>query len=400
VASSFNHTLRSLETKQRWGLWLIPGFLLVAAWITWMLLAQVSVYASAPRARIEVSHVPSRVASESGGRIIYLAVELGASVERGELLLELDATVQKSQLAQQFAELATQDAKRSGVEAQLGAERAKRRSRQRLGELAGERATLGLQQARVVAAHRQELARIAEELQREQLNSIIDAVNADGNLRESRVAVADATTEIARVSAEHEYEDKVDLARIAELERQLIDLDAERTTTQAAMDTARAQLTRLCIYAPASGRLGQIAPLQVGDIIEPGQVIATIIPADDVRLVAHFPPGPAVGRILPGQLARLRLDGFSWMEFGMVEASVAVAANEPHDGLIRVELTLHDPGRLGIPMQHGLTGSVDIRIERTSPWTLLERSVGAGMTEPGPVDHVDAAARIARESTP
>lgn len=398
MATSFHHTLRSLERRERWGLWLLPGLLLLGAWLAWMWLARVSVYASAPRARIEVSHVPSRVASESGGRIAALALSLGAHVEQGELLLELDASVQRAALAQEIAALRMLGAKRRGIQAQLRAEQAKRRSRQRLGELAGERAMLSLEQARGVASHRQELARIAGELQKEQLNSVIDAVNAAGDLHESRIAVADATTEIARVSAEHDYEDKTDLARIAELERQLIDVDAERVATEAAVAIAEAQLTRLVIFAPVSGRVGNIAPLRVGDIVEPGQLLATIVPADEVRVVAHFPPGPAVGRVLPGQLARLRLDGFSFMEFGTLEASVAVAANEPHDGLIRVELALHDADTLRVPLQHGLTGSVDIQIERTSPWALLARSVGSALTEPGAPERAEPAARLARES--
>lgn len=402
MTSSFHHTLRSLERPQRWGLWLSPGLALLGAWLCWMWLARVSVYASAPRARIEVSHLPSRVASESGGRIASLAraLTLGARVEQGELLLELDTSVQKAALAEQVSALATLQAKRRGIEAQLRAEQAKRRSRQRLGELAGERATLSLEQAKVSASHRQELARIAEELQKEQLNSVIDAVNAEGNLRESRIAVAERATEIARVLAEHDYEDKMDLARIAELERQLIDVDAERVATEAAITTAEALLMRLAVHAPASGTVGHIAPLQVGDILEPGQVIATVVPADEVRVVAHFPPGPAVGRILPGQLARLRLDGFSFMEFGMLEADVAVAANEPEDGLVRVELTLRDQDTRRIPLQHGLTGSVDIRIERASPWVLLSRSVGSAIGARAVDERAEPAPRLARESAP
>jgi membrane fusion protein (multidrug efflux system) len=186
--------------------------------------------------------------------------------------------------------------------------------------------------------------------------------------------------QIERVAVEHEYQDKADRARTAELGRQLIDLDAERRATEAAIATFQAQLTRRRVHAPVSGVVGNVAPISVGDILQPGQVIATIVPARDVRVVAFFAPGPALGRILPGQPARVRLDGFSWMEFGMLHATVANSANEPQRGLIRVELELQDADVSRIPMQHGLTGSVDIRIEEASPWTLLLRSIGARLT--------------------
>jgi membrane fusion protein (multidrug efflux system) len=400
VASSFHHTLRSLERTPRWGLWLIPGLMLLCTWVAWMVRAQVSVYASAPRARIEVNHAPSRIASESGGRIVYHGLELGRHVQSGDLLLELDASIQRAELAQRVAELSTLETKRGGVEAQLRAERAKRQSRLRLGEVISEGASLDLEQARVVASHQQELTHIAEELLREQLSSKVDALDADGKLLVSRNRVAEATSEIARVLAEHDYQDKADLARIAELGRQLIDLEAERIATEGIIDIAEAELARLRIYAPMDGTVGNVAPLQVGNVVQPGQVIATVVPPDDVRVVAHYPPGPSVGRVLPGQRARLRLDGFSWMEFGMVYATVTQIASESEDGLIRVELILSEADEPRIVLQHGLTGALDIRIEETSPWTLLQRSIGTSLTRLGDRGHAEAAPRIAREWKP
>jgi membrane fusion protein (multidrug efflux system) len=85
------------------------------------------------------------------------------------------------------------------------------------------------------------------------------------------------------------------------------------------------------------------------------------------------------------------------MEFGMLHATVASSANEPRRGLIRVELELQDADVSRIPMQHGLTGSVDIRIEEASPWTLLLRSIGARLTrDAGPPAPPPSSAREAQ----
>ena len=126
MASHFPHTLRSLEQRHGAGWWLLPALALLGAWGTWMLYATLWVYASAPNARIEVDRTPSRIASELSGRVLRVDLALGARVERGQLLLELDGSVLQAALQREQARLQALGARRQGVEAQLRAERAKR----------------------------------------------------------------------------------------------------------------------------------------------------------------------------------------------------------------------------------------------------------------------------------
>ena len=62
-----------------------------------------------------------------------------------------------------------------------------------------------------------------------------------------------------------------------------------------------------------------------GTLIQPGEPLATIVPSGEPRAVAHFPP-VVIGRIQPGQRARLRLAGFPWTQYGTVPATVASCA--------------------------------------------------------------------------
>lgn len=382
MPSSFRHTLRSLEHRPRFGLALAPALLFLGGWSAWMLLARVTVFVSAPRARVEMTQAPSRIATEVSGRVVRSHLELGAWVERGDTLVELDASLARAELAELAGVLDSLDKKRSGAEKQLAAERDKRSARLRLGELASARATLGFEHATALETHQAELTRIAEQLQREQLNSKIEAVSAEVELRESQIRVADARAQIDRLEAENDYEDKSEVARLAELGRHIIELEAERNQVLARVRTAELELAKLRVTAPVSGRVGHIAPLQLGDVLPAGEVIASLVPADDVRVVAFFPPEPAVGRILPGQSARLRLDGFSWTEFGAVAATVSRVASEPQEGLIRVELRASEPETTRAPLGHGLTGALDIRIEEASPLALLVRSVAPELAAP------------------
>ena len=49
-------------------------------------------------------------------------------------------------------------------------------------------------------------------------------------------------------------------------------------------------------------------------------------------------------------------------------------ANEPRDGLLRVELKLLPDLRSPIPRQHGLAGTAEITVDRVSPATLVLRN--------------------------
>ena len=104
-----------------------------------------------------------------------------------------------------------------------------------------------------------------------------------------------------------------------------------------------------------------------------------VVPDGMLKVVALFHPSEALGRVRPGQRARVRFDGFPWTQYGSTPARVSNVATKLRYGRVRVELSF-DPGVLTeiprIPYQDGLTAVVDIEIERVSPATLVLRSAG------------------------
>jgi hypothetical protein len=82
-----------------------------------------------------------------------------------------------------------------------------------------------------------------------------------------------------------------------------------------------------------------------------------------------------------GQPAQLRLAGFSWTEYGVVEGVVARVGGEVRDGRVRVELDVHAETAPRVPAQHGLAGTLEVEVERASPASLLLRSAGHWLTE-------------------
>ena len=116
--------------------------------------------------------------------------------------------------------------------------------------------------------------------------------------------------------------------------------------------------------------------LRVGGVVREGDRLATVVPVGELKVVADFLPSVALGRIRPGQPARLRLDGFPWTQYGTVAATVSQVAAEARYGRVRVELAVVPDPRSSIRMQHGLPGALEVEVERVSPATLVLRAAG------------------------
>jgi membrane fusion protein (multidrug efflux system) len=118
-------------------------------------------------------------------------------------------------------------------------------------------------------------------------------------------------------------------------------------------------------------------------------------PRGEIKAIAEILPASALGRIEPGQRARVVLDSFPAAQYGELPATVSRLASEPRDGRIRVELSLQPDGRSRLPLQHGLPGTVEVEVERVSPAVLVLRTVGKVFDRPVP-----AAPAITRSGPP
>ncbi|XXX80818.1 HlyD family efflux transporter periplasmic adaptor subunit [Sorangium sp. So ce134] len=380
MASPFHRTMRSLELERGARTWVRLAVILavLGAWAAWMHAARVSVYATTAKARLEVSRMAHRVAAAEAGRVAVVRVELGRHVEPGEVLVELDAAVEEKRLEEERTRVAVLAPKLEAARRQIAVEEEVRAWQEKLSDASIARARIDLRQRDLSAAHGEELRAISERLHQEQLASTADHLEAKTRAADELLKAEGARADLRRLSVARRHDERQAAAHLAELERALGDLVAEQRAAEAAVHTALAQIERRKIRAPIAGKLGNIAALQVGDVLKPGDLVATVVPGEDVHAVALFAPSDAVGRIVPGQKARMRLDGFAWTEFGMLEGEVSQVASEPFDGAIRVELLVRPDSAASIPVQHGMPGITEVEVERVSPWTLLLRAVAPG----------------------
>jgi membrane fusion protein (multidrug efflux system) len=170
----------------------------------------------------------------------------------------------------------------------------------------------------------------------------------------------------------HQSEKSADSAR---LNRLLAEAEAEIAVTAAEADTLQFEIARRAIRAPVSGSLGDVTILHAGSFVPQGVKLCTVVPEDALKVVAEFPLR-AVGRVHSGQPGRLRLLAFPWIEYGSVPVTVTRVGTESTEGDVRVELAIASQQRNVIPIQHGLTGSVQVEVENVSPAGFALRSAG------------------------
>jgi membrane fusion protein (multidrug efflux system) len=164
-------------------------------------------------------------------------------------------------------------------------------------------------------------------------------------------------------------------ARLKSLAAEIARIEAEMPPIQASISRLEYEIEKRRIRAPIDGKVGEAAVLRIGAVVREGEKLGAIVPNGTLALVAQFPP-PALGRVRPGQPARLRLEGFPWMQYGSVNATVTRVAGEVREGSVRVELVLAGSLPTEIPFQHGLPGSVEVEVERVTPADVVLRSAG------------------------
>jgi multidrug resistance efflux pump len=178
-----------------------------------------------------------------------------------------------------------------------------------------------------------------------------------------------------RLSADRGVEAGDRRARITELHRQVVELQGESMVEAARIEQFAYRIEQHRIRAPVAGHIGEVGALEAGSVVQAGDVLGSVVPKSDLRVVAFF-PATALGHIRPSQTARVRLAGFSWTEYGRLVAVVTEVASEARGGMFRAELRLVAPHPPLIPVEHGLPGSAEVEVERASPFTLVLRAAG------------------------
>jgi membrane fusion protein (multidrug efflux system) len=378
MPTAFSQTLRALDRERfsRTLLGWLPTVVLLGGWGAWMGLARVPVYEVSQLARLEVERAVHPLAAPLAGRVVATHLAVGREVQTGDVLVELDADAQHLLQQEQRVWLTALATRLTALRQEVTAEADAGRAEQQAAQAARAEAQARWREAEVALRPAEEEAEIYARLHTRGLAPQLDLLRTRAEVQKRRAAVETLRLAVRRLDGDQQTKARDRTARLERLKREVAQLDGDRHTAIATLERLEHELDQRRIRAPVAGRLAEAADLRSGAVVREGDRLAAILPPGALKAVAHFLPPGALGRLQPGQPARLRLTGFPWTQYGSVVATVASVANETRDGRIRVELSLTPDPASSIPLQHGLPGSVEVEVARVSPATLVLHAVG------------------------
>ncbi|HEY8003093.1 MAG TPA: HlyD family efflux transporter periplasmic adaptor subunit [Phenylobacterium sp.] len=345
-------------------------------WLAWFLFGSVTLYEVSRQARLESGASAREVSALQAGRLVATHLEIGRQVHAGDVLAEFEAGPDVLRAREEEARLNAFPDKIAALRHEIEATQAAMDDDQRAAK-----ASLQSAQARQrEAAAGADFARDNERRMKAEGAAggvaEVDALRATSEARKA-ASVAEALSADARkIDLDGRTRTRQSAAQIAELQRTLVSLEADAAGSKDTLERLNLQIEAHRVRAPVDGVVGEVMAARPGAYVAEGQKLATIVPAGRLVIVAQLDPATALGRIRPGQPARVRLDGYPWTQYGVLEARVVRVAGEGRDNGLQVELAPIANPRLAPFLRHGLTGRAEIAVEKVSPAVLLMRSAG------------------------
>lgn len=357
---------------------LLVGLLVLGSIVTWASYAQVRVFEVSDSGRIESTGEVYRLTQGHRALLIESAGQLGDYVRRGDLLFAFDIREQRQRLEFLRGELERLPIERAKIAEQSQAWQSVVQAREKLVNAS----------VRSVKTREQTAARLrdisGDEL--DELSGLAQQGAASrSSVRDLRRAYEAAAGEVERQRSESDVlrsRERVAIeevsARVASLEQLELETRGREAALRAEIRKIELEIERAQIRAPIDGRIGERATNAVGAWVESGSHLATLVPEGEVRCTAYFQPGTAIGRLATGQVATVRLDGFPWTQFGTVAAVVERVSRPSPEKAVEVVLRLDDnsAGEFPVELEHGMTASVEVEVERATPAELLLRAAG------------------------
>jgi membrane fusion protein (multidrug efflux system) len=292
-------------------------------------------------AQVEADVVP--IAARVSGQIARRLVEDNQRVKKGDILVQIDDADFAARSKQAEAELETARAQAAAADAQVHVVEASAKGGLQSARASFSGSSMGVANAEAqLAAAKAALERAKAEarkgemdlqrtkqlvagnaLPRERLDNAQVAYDASqAALAQAQAQVA-AAAEMRQLAGTHVDEARGRLDQSTPIAAQIgsakANADLARAhikVAEAALDLARLQLGYTKIVASEDGLVTKLS-VQAGQMIQVGQPLAELVP-DRTYVVANFKE-TQVGRMRPGQTARVRIDAFPGVE---IEARV------------------------------------------------------------------------------
>jgi membrane fusion protein (multidrug efflux system) len=226
------------------------------------------------------------VAPKVTGYVEAVYVADNQAVQAGQPLVKIDA-------ASYDATLAAQDAAVAGRQADIEAAQRQVTEQQAVVDQANAKLK-GAQDAAAYAAHEADRFKLLSsqgvETQQRYAQAVNEREQTDATVATDRAAISQAQRQVATLQA------------------QITQGQAQLKAAQAQTKSAQINLGDTLLRASVAGRIGDKS-VRVGQLVQPGARLMSVVPVQDVYLVANFKE-TQIGRMKVGQAATVKIDAF------------------------------------------------------------------------------------------
>ncbi|ASP35767.1 HlyD family type I secretion periplasmic adaptor subunit [Labrenzia sp. VG12] len=173
----------------------------------------------------------------------------------------------------------------------------------------------------------------------------------------------------AEIAELHEDMERIDLNEAAEARDRIAEINGERRVVAEQIARLRQRVLSTELKSPVAGYVQSIPDTVVGRVIEPGGLVAEIVPRDvGLRFAAQLQPRD-VGFVSVGQRVNLKIDAFDFSRYGALEGAVTEVSPTTivdergtafYEVLVEVPVTYFRDNPDQFALLPGMTGEADI----------------------------------------
>lgn len=334
-------------------LWAILGLLGIL--LLWALVGRLDIVAVAEGKLVPHSYVKIVQPAEAG-IVKEILTQEGVSVKAGDVLMRMDALITEADATALDADQARKrmglrriDAELSGKPFRVESTDAPGLAREIEAQFRANRsafdAALAEERSRLIKA-RQDL--FAAEQVKTKLEEVLPYYREQDNAYQKLVKdgfagnLMGADKRRERIEKEQELNTQMHViesarAGILQSEKKLAQIEsdyrrqlhAERSETQAAVDKLSQEVAKqthrknlLELKAPNDGIVKDLATHTAGTVVQPGTVLLTLVPQDDILRAEVWVTNEDIGFVRPGQTVKLKLAAFPFQKYGMARGVV------------------------------------------------------------------------------
>ncbi len=170
-----------------------------------------------------------------------------------------------------------------------------------------------------------------------------ERIEREQELATQEHVIASADASIAQ-SREKLAQIRADYLRALHVERQEVQSALERIAQELVKQAHRRHLSEL--RAPQDGAVKDLATRTVGTVVQPGTVMATLVPEDERLKAEVWLANEDIGFVRPGQTVKLKFATYRFQKFGMGEGVVELVSADAQS-----EEEARERGGFGQPSQ-------------------------------------------------